>query len=150
MLTEKIYLEQMKRLEGALNQKIYEGSFKVWKGEIEANYISDDHLQKGITLLVDALTTKELFGRDVHIGSLLRYCNKARGRMPRPEETEEQRRERVIRQNEQAKDFFAGKLRGISSYGHNCLALMKRLWDGEIKIEDYRKETEVLRGEGRG
>ena len=86
MITDKIYQEQMRRLEGAINQKIYEGSFKVWKKELEDNNFSDKDFVAGITRVVDSLRNGEIKTYDIHIGTLLRFCGKGKEHNLTPEE----------------------------------------------------------------
>lgn len=74
MITDKVYNDQIERLEGALNYKLYQGSYKVWKKEINDNGYSDARLVKGIDRIIYRLSDGSLKPRDVSIGTILGAC----------------------------------------------------------------------------
>ena len=127
MITDKTYQEQMKRLEGAINQKIYEGSFKVWKKELEDNNFSDKDFIAGVTHVVDSLRNGEIKTYDIHIGTLLRFCGKGREHNLTPEERGkiEEARYRYL---SQAKILS----RGLTPFAKTLCANLHRYWASEI------------------
>jgi len=138
MITEKNYTEQVARLEAAIGQQLYSGSYKVWKDELEDNGISDGELKKAITMIMDGLADKSIGIRDIHLGTMIRYCNRAKNRL-----YQEKTQEQMDATKEQAKGFFQGKVKNISSYGRKCIELWRKLYDNTITLEEFKKQANL-------
>ena len=132
MITDKTYQEQMKRLEGAINQKIYEGSFKVWKKELEDNRFTDKDFIAGITHVVDSLRNGEIKTYDIHIGTLLKFCGKGREHNLTPEERGkiEEARYRHLSQD-------AILSRGMTPFAKILCANLYKYLNGEITRKTF-------------
>mgnify|MGYP001595360934 CR=1 FL=1 len=131
MITDKIYQQQIERLEGALNFKLYEGSYKVWKTELDENGYSDERLIKGISRIINRLSEGSLKPRDCNLGTILGACKSAHiepALLPSMPLTE------VTNPNRQ----------GLSPYAQGCCEIIQAYTTGLIdKITFNAKHAEL-------
>lgn len=140
MLTQKTYEEQIARLEAAIGQQFFTGSYKVWKQELEDEGNEDKHLKKAISLMIDALTDKTLERKDIHLGAMKRFCQRARAKLYL---------ETSMKQEAQSRNISVDKILDKGYQSPHAKALISNLKDylnGVIDSKTWKVNQTTLSG----
>lgn len=144
MLTQKIYEEQISRLEAAIGQQFFTGSYKVWKQELEDDGNEDKHLKKAISLMIDALTDKTLERKDIHLGAMKRFCQRARAKVYW---------ETSMKQEAQSHNLSVDKIldqKNISPYSKSLIANLKDYLNGVVDRKTWLINQIILQNKKYG
>lgn len=116
-MNEKLYLDQVNRIQDAYMFEIWPGAIKTWKQELEHEGISDNDLVKGVDYI---LNNPKQMGKP-NLGTLLEWCGKAKmERYDKEAEKEKSERLHNITETSVATD-----------HGRKALSLIKLFLQGE-------------------
>ncbi len=146
MITQKIYDEQIERIEGAIGRQLIPGSYSIWKEELNKNNINDVDLIAG----VDRGIIEWEGGKLPSVGQLIEKC-----RFERKERIFTEENQRKAREQRDARQRGGNPITNILEKGKDekgkaraWIDLTYQLLNGEIDKETFNLKHKEI-GEGR-